>query len=39
MKALRLILARRLRRFLRLVLENPFTLALMPPPRRVGGLQ
>jgi hypothetical protein len=34
-----LILARRLKRFLRLALEKPLTLSLMPPPRRVGGLQ
>jgi hypothetical protein len=34
-----LMLARRLRRFLRLTLEKPFTLSLIPPPRRVGGLR
>jgi hypothetical protein len=34
-----LMLARRLRRFLRLSLEKPLTLALMPLPQRVGGLQ
>jgi hypothetical protein len=33
------MLARRLRKFLRLALEKPFTLALIPPPRRIGGLQ
>jgi len=37
LNALLLMLARRLRRFLRLALEKPFTLSLMPPPRRVGG--
>jgi hypothetical protein len=39
LNALLLILARRLRRFLRLVLEKPLTLALISPPRRIGGLQ
>jgi hypothetical protein len=34
-----LMLARRLRRFVRLTLEKPFTLSLIPPPRRVGGLR
>jgi hypothetical protein len=28
-----LMLARRLRRFVRLALEKPLTLSLMPPPR------
>jgi hypothetical protein len=39
LNALLLILARRLRRFLRLALVKPLTLSLMPPPRRVGALQ
>jgi len=38
LKALLLMLARCLRRFLRLALEKPFTLSLIPPPRHVGGL-
>ena len=38
LKALLLMLARRLRRFLRLVLEKPLTLSLMPPLRRLLGL-
>jgi hypothetical protein len=38
LKALLLILATRLRRFLRLALEKPLTLFLIPPPRRIGGL-
>jgi hypothetical protein len=32
------MLARRLRRFLRLLQEKPLTLSLIPPPRRIGGL-
>ena len=38
LNALLLMLARRLRRFLRLVLEKPLTLSLVPPPRRLLGL-
>ena len=38
LKALRLVLARRLRRFLRLALEKPLTLSLMPLPRCLLGL-
>jgi len=38
LKALLLMLARRLRRFLRLSLEKPLTLSLMPPLRRLLGL-
>jgi hypothetical protein len=38
LKAPLLRLAKRLRRFLRLVLEKPLILSLIPPPRRVGGL-
>jgi hypothetical protein len=38
-KALLLILASRLSRFLRLVLEKPLTLSLIPPPQRTGGLR
>src|SRR5918992_988000 len=38
LKASLLMLARRLRRFLRLSLEKPLTLSLMPLPRRIGGL-
>jgi hypothetical protein len=34
-----LMLARRLRRFVRLVLEKPLTLSLMPPLRRLLGLR
>jgi hypothetical protein len=39
LNAILLILARRLRRFLRLALVKPLTLSLIPPPRRVGALQ
>jgi hypothetical protein len=39
LKALRLMLATRRRRFLRLDLDKPLTLSLMPPPPLVGGLQ
>jgi hypothetical protein len=39
LKALLLMLARRLSRFLRLALKKPFTLPLMPPPRRLGGVR
>jgi hypothetical protein len=39
LKEVLLMLARRLRRFLRLVLEKPLTLSLMPPPQFVRGLQ
>jgi hypothetical protein len=35
LKALLLMLARRSRRFLRLALEKPLTLSLVPPPRRL----
>jgi hypothetical protein len=38
LKEVLLMLARRLRRFLRLALEKPLILSLMPPPQRVGGL-
>jgi hypothetical protein len=38
LNALLLKLARRLRRFLRLALEKPLTLSLMPPPGCLGGL-
>jgi len=39
LKALLLMLARCLRRFLRLALEKPLILSLVPPPRHIGGLQ
>jgi len=38
LKALLLMLARRLRRFLRLGLEKPLTFSLIPPPQRLLGL-
>ena len=38
LKALLLMLARRLRRFVRLSLEKPLILSLIPPPQYLGGL-
>ena len=38
LKALLLMLARRLRRFVRLSLEKPLILSLIPPPQCLGGL-
>jgi len=39
LKAPLLMLARCLRRFLRLALEKPLTLSLVPPPRCLRGLR